>query len=139
MSQSTETVSAGGRKVVRDARAPGARAGDGGGRCGGQRGGGTGARAWVSPGPGSPLWAARYNGPGNNGVAYSVAVSPGGGTVYITGVSKATTPYLVYAYATVAYNAAAGTLPRSPVTHKNHSGRSESGHLRPSCRWSRRS
>jgi DNA-binding beta-propeller fold protein YncE len=65
-----------------------------------------GARASLSPGPGSQLWAARYNGPGNAGVAYSVAVSPGGGTAFVTGQSAGTSSYVDYG--TVAYNAATG-------------------------------
>jgi DNA-binding beta-propeller fold protein YncE len=57
--------------------------------------------------PGGQLWAKRYNGTGNNAdVATSVAVSPTGGTVYVTGQSYGTAG--VVDYATVAYNAATG-------------------------------
>ena len=57
--------------------------------------------------PGAQLWAKRYNGTGNNAdVATAVAVSPTGGTVYVTGQSYGTA--LVVDYATVAYNAATG-------------------------------
>src|SRR5262249_47837188 len=57
--------------------------------------------------PGAQLWARRYNGTGNNAdVATAVAVSPTGGTVYVTGQSYGTA--LVVDYATVAYNAATG-------------------------------
>jgi WD40 repeat protein len=52
--------------------------------------------------PGARLWVQRYNGPGNGfDAAASVAVSPGGRTVFVTGTSTG-------AYATVAYNAATG-------------------------------
>ncbi len=52
--------------------------------------------------PGAQLWVQRYNGPGNGfDAAASVAVSPGGRTVFVTGTSTG-------AYATVAYNAATG-------------------------------
>ncbi len=57
---------------------------------------------------GAQLWVRRYNGPGNGtDHAGSVAVSPGGDTVFVTGYSDggATTRY---DYATVAYNAATG-------------------------------
>ena len=58
--------------------------------------------------PGAQLWATRYNGTGNNAdVATSVAVSPTGGTVYVTGQSYGTAS--VVDYATVAYDAATGT------------------------------
>src|SRR5690242_17748760 len=57
--------------------------------------------------PGAQLWAKRYDGTGKNAdVATAVAVSPTGGTVYVTGQSYGTT--LVVDYATVAYNAATG-------------------------------
>lgn len=37
---------------------------------------------------GARLWAKRHNGPGNaNDTAYSVAVSPVTGTVFVTGIS----------------------------------------------------
>jgi len=65
-----------------------------------------GARASPSPGPGSQLWVARYHGPSNTGAASSVAVSPGGRRVFVTGVSQGSTSGLDYA--TVAYNAATG-------------------------------
>ena len=56
---------------------------------------------------GAQLWVKRYNGPGNkDDRATSVVVSPGGGTVYVTGKSPGTTSG--YDYATVAYNAATG-------------------------------
>src|SRR6266853_314569 len=53
------------------------------------------------------LWVSRYNGPANGkDVARAVAVSPGGGTVYVTGDSPGSQSS--YDYATVAYNAATG-------------------------------
>jgi outer membrane protein assembly factor BamB len=57
--------------------------------------------------PGSLLWVERYRGPGHVNSANSVAVSPGGGTVFVTGVSTGTTSG--GDYATVAYDAATGT------------------------------
>src|SRR6266568_4006649 len=57
--------------------------------------------------PGAKLWVQRYNGPGNGSdVASSVAVSPGGGTVFVTGASTGATSSSDYL--TVAYNAATG-------------------------------
>lgn len=54
------------------------------------------------------LWAARYNGPvGGEDDAYSVAVGPGGGKVFVTGRS---TGAAGYDYATVAYDASTGAL-----------------------------
>ncbi len=59
--------------------------------------------------PGAQLWVRRYNGPGNNlgndDVARSVAVSPDGTTVYVTGYSQGT---ISDEYATIAYNTATG-------------------------------
>ena len=41
--------------------------------------------------PGARLWVQRYSGPGNGSdVASSVAVSPGGGRVFVTGASTGT-------------------------------------------------
>jgi DNA-binding beta-propeller fold protein YncE len=66
-----------------------------------------GAAATVSPGPGAQLWVSRYNGLGNGGDgAHSVAVSPDGNTVYVTGYTNVGS--LSYDYGTVAYNAATG-------------------------------
>ena len=65
------------------------------------------AQTSLAASPGTQLWAKSYNGPGNSGdVATSVAVSPGGGTVYVTGQSYGTAG--VVDYATVAYDAATG-------------------------------
>ena len=56
---------------------------------------------------GAPRWARRYNGRANGeDSARSVAVSPGGATVFVTGFSRGATSGLDYA--TVAYNAATG-------------------------------
>ena len=56
---------------------------------------------------GAQRWVKRYNGPGNsNDLAYSAAVSPDGGTVYVTGESDGTTSGSDQA--TIAYNAATG-------------------------------
>jgi WD40 repeat protein len=56
---------------------------------------------------GAQEWAARYHGPSNgNSLASSVAVSPAGQTVFVTGSSRGTTSG--FDYATVVYNAATG-------------------------------
>ena len=58
--------------------------------------------------PGAQLWVKRYNGTGNStDDATSVAVSPGGGTVFVTGSSPGTSTSFED-YATVGYNAATG-------------------------------
>ena len=95
-----------------------------GGRCGAHHGGGdrgqcfghspAGARApaagasSAAASPGAQLWVKRYNGTGNStDDATSVAVSPGGGTVFVTGSSPGTSTSFED-YATVGYNAATG-------------------------------
>ena len=55
---------------------------------------------------GAQQWVKRYNGTGRDDLATSVAVSPGGATVYVTGYSQDTNDEL--GYATVAYDAATG-------------------------------
>jgi outer membrane protein assembly factor BamB len=58
---------------------------------------------------GRQLWASRYS----DGIAISMAVSPDGATVYVTGGS------LTADYATVAYNAATGTQLWASIYHGN--------------------
>jgi WD40 repeat protein len=58
---------------------------------------------------GAQLWVKRYTGPGSgDDQAYSVAVSPDGTAVFVTGYRSGTTAGEV-SYATVAYNATTGT------------------------------
>src|SRR5258707_9075372 len=78
----------------------------------------------VAPGPAAQLWVARYNGPGNgSNDAHALAVSPSGGTVFVTGDSPGTTS--LQDYATVAYNAATGA--RLWVARYNGPGNSNDG------------
>jgi outer membrane protein assembly factor BamB len=59
---------------------------------------------------GAQVWVKRYDGPGSGGdQAYSVAVSPNGATVFITGYTDTTSTSAGYDYTTIAYNAATGT------------------------------
>ena len=55
--------------------------------------------------PGTQLWAKRYNGPHGEAQATSVAVSPNGSTVFVTGYSLGS---FGLDYGTVAYNATTG-------------------------------
>jgi outer membrane protein assembly factor BamB len=58
--------------------------------------------------PGAKLWVRRYHGPGKDSdAASSVAVSPSGGRVFVTGYSTDATSFNSD-YLTVAYNAATG-------------------------------
>ena len=58
---------------------------------------------------GAQRWAKRYDGPGSgDGQAYSVAVSPNGATVFVTGYTDTSSTSAGYDYATIAYNAATG-------------------------------
>jgi DNA-binding beta-propeller fold protein YncE len=58
---------------------------------------------------GAQLWVKRYDGPGSgDDQAYSVAVSPAGGTVFVTGYTDTTSTSAGYDYTTIAYNAATG-------------------------------
>ena len=62
---------------------------------------------------GAPRWASRYNGPARGAdVASSLAVSPGGSAVFVTGYSFGGTSggTSLQDYATVAYNAAGARL-----------------------------
>ena len=74
------------------------------------KGRGTGldyATVAYSAAAGRRLWASRYNGPGNgDDDAFSVAVSPAGDKVFVTGNSKGRGAG--NGYATVAYSAATG-------------------------------
>ncbi|MGO9160610.1 MAG: WD40 repeat domain-containing protein [Streptosporangiaceae bacterium] len=58
---------------------------------------------------GAQLWVKRYDGPGSGGdQAYSAAVSPSGGAVFVTGYTDTTSTSAGYDYTTIAYNAATG-------------------------------
>jgi hypothetical protein len=68
---------------------------------------------------GAQLWLKRYNGPGNgDDTGLSIAVSPSGTSVFVTGKSKGATS--ADDYATIAYNAATGA--RQWVTRYNGTG-----------------
>jgi len=59
---------------------------------------------------GAQLWVKRYDGPGSGGdQAYAVAVSPSGGTVFVTGYTDTNSNSSGYDYTTIAYNAATGS------------------------------
>jgi WD40 repeat protein len=78
-----------------------------GGSDGGPTTGWDYATAAYSAATGEQLWVRRYNGPGNGvDVALSVAVSPDGSRVFVTGDSYSGTT--LDDYATVAYGAATG-------------------------------
>ncbi len=65
------------------------------------------ATAAYSASTGARLWVKRYNGPANgDDVAYGLAVSPDGSTVFVTGHSAGQTSF--DDYATVAYRASTG-------------------------------
>src|SRR5262249_259356 len=57
---------------------------------------------------GAQLWASRYSGPSCASAASSVAVSPAGRIIYVTGASVASAAAPPPDYATVAYDAATG-------------------------------
>jgi DNA-binding beta-propeller fold protein YncE len=72
---------------------------------------------------GAQLWVKRYTGPGSgDDQAYSVAVSPDGTAVFVTGYSSGTTAGDVD-YATVGYNAATG----AQLWVKRYAGLSKGG------------
>jgi len=67
-----------------------------------------GGRVHAAASPGTRLWVKRYNGSGFGARALSVAASPTGNTVFVTGEST-NQAQTALDYATVAYNATTGT------------------------------
>ena len=68
------------------------------------------ARSAAPPG-GTRLWAARFSaGTGRTATATSVAASPDGATVYVTGITSLPQPTPMNTFDTVAYNAATGAV-----------------------------
>ena len=63
----------------------------------------------ASAAPGDALWVQHYDDTGLGSSASSLAVSPTGSTVYVTGTSTGTGPQSSWDYATIAYDAATGT------------------------------
>src|SRR5437867_5306833 len=59
---------------------------------------------------GSRVWVALYDGVGHGASAGGLGVSPDGSRVYISGDSYDGPPYYLHRYATVAYDAASGSL-----------------------------
>ena len=83
------------------------------GPAAGAVGGGSGPAAGgtrPAAGGGARLWLSQYSGPGSSGcnAARSAVVSPGGGTVYVTGGSMSGDFPSDYDYATIAYSAVTG-------------------------------
>lgn len=71
--------------------------------------GSAGAAAHSSAGPGTRLWLSRFSGAqGSSGAPASMAVSPGGRRVFVTGFSAGNAPGDLGDYATVAYDAQTG-------------------------------
>ena len=66
------------------------------------------SRTQLSPGPGAQLWVARYGTTEFEDTANAVQVSPGGGTVFVTGSTDPPSGGGGLDYATVAYNASTG-------------------------------
>jgi DNA-binding beta-propeller fold protein YncE len=77
---------------------------------------------------GAQLWAARYNAPGGgDDYPLAMAVSPDGGTVFVTGSSEP--PGTAGVYATLAYDAATGaSCGRRPA-------KAPASAWRPATRW----
>jgi hypothetical protein len=74
---------------------------------------GAASRSAHAPAPGAELWARRYGGSGqlDNTAVTSVALSPSGHTVFVTGMvtGSGNAGRSAEDYGTVAYNAATGT------------------------------
>src|SRR5438128_6958782 len=72
--------------------------------------------AWAAS-AGTQIWAKRYDGPASAyDVAGSLAVSPNGSTVFVTGYSKGGSR-TGYGYATVAYSASTGAAVWTKRSH----------------------
>ena len=86
--------------------------------------------------PGARLWVRRYNGPGNSmgndDVARSVAVSPDGSAVYVTGYSQGT---ISDEYATIAYSTYGCVPVRPPPVDQATSAGGDHIWERTALRW----